>query len=86
MTITDDEVRIENIEIKLKLNRDKHERLLEVLKERLRRDRLGVINAEQKIELAKPLTLVIERIGALEMELEHAIEIAGLSVETPKST
>jgi hypothetical protein len=78
MTITDDEVRIENLGVRHKLIGEKLVLLKKRQRERLRRDNFGVTNPEEKKCLEKAIALTEAQSLAYQHALDQALEIAGL--------
>ena len=78
MTIADDEVRIENLEVRHKLIGKKLVLLKKRYSERLRRDNFGVSNPEEKEYLEKAIALTEAQSLAYQQALDQALEVAGL--------
>ena len=79
MSVEDDEIRIENLEAKLKLARKALKTVLDDLKESKRREAFGVLNPERRKAIIKHGTIVAGRVTTLQQELDEAYESAGLA-------
>ncbi|HVA14041.1 MAG TPA: hypothetical protein VNF99_12375 [Stellaceae bacterium] len=77
MSIEDDEIKIDSIATKLRLNAEKCERLKKEVANRKHHKEFGVSNQTLDEELSKALAHVEARITELEAELDDAIKIAG---------
>lgn len=81
VTIEDDEIRIDTLESKLTIAREKRDGLIAQLHEMEHAERAGVSNQDRKRELVSLSEQAYQRVIELEQELEATYEMAGKSAK-----
>jgi hypothetical protein len=84
MSIEDDEIRIDTLESKLTIAREKRDGLIAQLHEAEHAERAGASNQDRKRELVSLSEQAYQRVVVLEQELEDVYEMAGKPLRASK--
>ncbi|WP_375465310.1 hypothetical protein [uncultured Methylobacterium sp.] len=84
MTIEDDEIRIDTLDSKLTIARERRDGLIAQLHEMEHAERAGGLNQDRKRELVSHSEQAYQHVILLEKELEAAYDMAGRSTKAAK--
>jgi hypothetical protein len=84
VTIEDDEIRIDSLESKLMIARQRRDSLIALLHETEHAERAGAPNQDRKRELVSLSEEAYQRVVELERELEAVYEMAGKPTKASK--